>query len=716
MLITDIGCILLLLLFCIVWLWRNLGARGPLLWGSASGTLICALIGVFDYRWQAAPCGAVAALLLVLLIVRQMRGIKKKSPVPIVSGALFITMSIFAFVPLYLFPIFDLPEVWYPAESVDGLEPRPYLNKAEARTTAASMGENFGLTSFLFTHLKHVGTNSYEGAQLIANAAGLPVLFFSHGYMSFGGQNTALMEELASHGYLVFSVTHTGDSGSVVFPDGTVIPSDPGLLEAMAGADQPSEAIKKAFAGKTYAERYEGQIQNYRESLARDDRLIMSSGPVWVEDRLFVLDELAAGRVDESVAGIVAAGDFSKVGHMGMSFGGSTTGEVCQRDPRCAGGVNLDGGNYHPSQFNRDQPAPFLMFHSDWVQMFAAFDEEDPDPEYGYNDFSYERHETAGMRNDIYRLRVKESLHLGVSDMVLMARQPVRGLLFGSIDGRTMIAIMNDIVLGFFNKHLRGVENDFPDAQFAAYADDVVPHDASAVRKWWMTTGRDEAAARSEAVSGIDHVIVAVPDLEAAVADFEAQTGLRPYSGGAHPGLGTANYLLPIGHRTYLEIIGPDPTLDAPTGRGAEYISLTAPRLAGFALAESDFEAIASRARDLGVELDAPAAGSRQTPAGQLLTWQALGLPTDPFGDQMVFAIDWGNTIHPADNGPALATLESVRITTPNSEQAILILQRLFDADVFIEKGEKAATAVRLELPTGTLNYYSDRDPEFAGK
>ena len=42
----------------------------------------------------------------------------------------------------------------------------------------------------------------------------------------------------------------------------------------------------------------------------------------------------------------------------------------------------------------------------------------------------------------------------------------------------------------------------------------------------------------------IDHLVYAVPDLAAAVADIEERTGVAPVPGGAHVGRGTYNALL----------------------------------------------------------------------------------------------------------------------------------------------------------------------------
>tara|TARA_B000000557_G_scaffold90584_1_gene73258 strand:- start:1287 stop:1958 length:672 start_codon:yes stop_codon:yes gene_type:complete len=196
------------------------------------------------------------------------------------------------------------------------------------------------------------------------------------------------------------------------------------------------------------------------------------------------------------MAEIAAAGDFTRVGHTGMSFGGSTAVSVCWRDADCAAVVNLDGGNFDPQLFNRSVDKPLLMFMHDWPVMNKLIDGDQgwDYSEYGYADLSYEAHSVAGTRDDIYRLRVKDVQHLGVTDTIMAVRGPVKSVLFGGIDGPTMMAVMNDFVRGFFDKHVRGLDNNFPAAQFAEHSEDVVPHDAGRVRDWWNSLSETERA------------------------------------------------------------------------------------------------------------------------------------------------------------------------------------------------------------------------------
>jgi hypothetical protein len=52
----------------------------------------------------------------------------------------------------------------------------------------------------------------------------------------------------------------------------------------------------------------------------------------------------------------------------------------------------------------------------------------------------------------------------------------------------------------------------------------------------------------------LDHVLIAVTDLAAAVEELEDRYGLAAVAGGRHPSWGTANMIVPLGE-TYLELV-----------------------------------------------------------------------------------------------------------------------------------------------------------------
>ena len=91
---------------------------------------------------------------------------------------------------------------------------------------------------------------------MLGGDAPLPVIFFSHGLISHLAQNTALMEHLASLGYVVVSIAHTYDAAPVLFPNGDVIARP---TQAPATEAPSEEAIslyretgRNFTAGRTY--------------------------------------------------------------------------------------------------------------------------------------------------------------------------------------------------------------------------------------------------------------------------------------------------------------------------------------------------------------------------------------------------------------------------------------------------------------------------------
>src|SRR5215471_10466649 len=115
----------------------------------------------------------------------------------------------------------------------------------------------------------------------------------------------------------------------------------------------------------------------------------------------------------------------------------------------------------------------------------------------------------------------------------------------------------------------------------------------------------------------LDHLVYAVPDLDRGIDDLEAQLGVRAVAGGRHLGEGTRNALIGLGPDSYLEILGPDPSQEAPDRPlwlGLE--GLSAPRLTGWAIKASRLEEVRDRVRASGVRLGPVVAGNRKRPDG----------------------------------------------------------------------------------------------------
>jgi hypothetical protein len=198
----------------------------------------------------------------------------------------------------------------------------------------------------------------------------------------------------------------------------------------------------------------------------------------------------------------------------------------------------------------------------------------------------------------------------------------------------------------------------------------------------------------------IDHLVYAVPDLQAAVADVAERFGVRAQSGGRHIGLGTHNALLALGPQTYLEIIAPDPEQPepaAPRPFGIDCVSHG--RLARWAVACDDIDGAVAAARSQGYDPGDVVDGLRAGPTGTVLRWRMTtgGLA----GGLAPFLISWGDTEHPARSAPRGLTLEAFYAEHPDPPSLAPLLSSL-GADVEIKPAAAAALVARLSGPDGS--------------
>ena len=135
----------------------------------------------------------------------------------------------------------------------------------------------------------------------------------------------------------------------------------------------------------------------------------------------------------------------------------------------------------------------------------------------------------------------------------------------------------------------------------------------------------------------LDHVLIAVTELESAGEAFEERFGLASVEGGRHPAWGTANRIVPLGSN-YLELVGVvDKAVAAESAFGrwvAEGASATG-RPIGWAVRTDAIDEVATRL-GLGV-VD----GSRTTPSGQRLRWRSAGVEQAMAAPALPFFIQW---------------------------------------------------------------------------
>jgi predicted dienelactone hydrolase len=315
--------------------------------------------------------------------------------------------------------------VWYPAQPESGSQTQSFWPDADR--TGPPILKRYGFPSFVLNHLALVKTHSYLKAPLVDQSKAYPVLVFSHGYgQSDFSMNLTQMEELASHGYIVFSINHTYESWATVFPDGRVIPESEIAFNTLHGSSG--------------------------EMFDLDARL-----STWVADTQFVLDQLE--RINKDMSDPFAGKlDLERLGVFGMSFGGATATEICLMDSRCKAGANMDGSQFGYVDFSANHlQIPFMFFYSENSN--------------GMNDYIYE-----GVENRAYRVVVQGSSHTNYTDAPLwspfskyassLVRYPI-----GTIDQRRMTSITNAYLLAFFDRHLKNQQSTLLDETKSPYGE-----------------------------------------------------------------------------------------------------------------------------------------------------------------------------------------------------------------------------------------------------
>jgi predicted dienelactone hydrolase len=325
--------------------------------------------------------------------------------------------------------------VWYPASPGNDGKRMPYMQTDEARYLAIYWKG----AAFMLSHFNLIKTDSYFNAEPLMGS--FPVILYSPSGCIV--ENTTLFQELASHGYIVFSVCHPywnafhyDELGQVVQFD-----VDNEHYKSMWEEEGSSKVISikeditnaKDLQSKKAAQQL---LNEYMPEEVADIRL-------WAEDNSFLMDRIDYRTFDQR--GILDNIDTSKVGAIGFSKGGAATGQFCVTDNRCKAGINLSGfmfGDAAEKPFTQ----PFMIMES--VEPSCT----DCDP---ICDVFYKN-----SLNAAYMVRINDARHANFSDFSLLGGIIKLQGNIGPINGKRFLKIQNDYVLAFFNKYLKGEPSD----------------------------------------------------------------------------------------------------------------------------------------------------------------------------------------------------------------------------------------------------------------
>ena len=198
-----------------------------------------------------------------------------------------------------------------------------------------------------------------------------------------------------------------------------------------------------------------------------------------------------------------------------------------------------------------------------------------------------------------------------------------------------------------------------------------------------------DAASIGAVIRGIDHLVIACADPDAAARDLEGAIGLAATGGGSHVGRGTFNRIAWLADGSYLELIGVDDrdaALQQPVGAAAvRALDEHGGGLATYALREDDVGGAALALSALG-SFGPATHGSRATPDGETVEWWTT-FPTKPLAaDATPFLIqhphsgsEWSPAAlearaafrHPIGSPVGLARLDIASADPPSTAAAI---------------------------------------------
>jgi pimeloyl-ACP methyl ester carboxylesterase len=327
---------------------------------------------------------------------------------------------------------------WYPAAAASRT-PAPYLREgqAEARTWATLLKA----PDTTFDGLAAVVTHATLDAPPVKAPAMLPVLLFSHGYTSLTSAYTALMEDLASHGYVALGIVHPyevavatlGDGRSVTMLDeaGTL---RQGIRDVFAewGPEDATMAKVTAAAG---VEEQRTLLRGYLSKIPQTDLALRR----WVDDTTLVLNSLARPVEPSSNGAGLLAGryDLARVGAFGHSMGGVTAAQFCAEERRCRAALNLDGIPQYGTLIDKPLDRPFLMVYS--ARPGRA----------GASDAIYAR-----AASPYYRVDIRETLHLDFCDLNFWGGPMRERGAFGALAPARAAELTRLIVREFFDQTL----------------------------------------------------------------------------------------------------------------------------------------------------------------------------------------------------------------------------------------------------------------------
>lgn len=300
-------------------------------------------------------------------------------------------------------------QVWYPAESTEGLERVQWLSNGTLVPRTLLKHTLFPVPPFLLDQTAEVVSHSYTKAPLRQGAETYPVIVISHGWRGFRELHTDFAEDLASHGYIVLSIDHTYGSEAVAFEDGSVAYLEP---DALPRITKPSIFSEKA------------------------QQLAVTYG----KDVEMVLDELE--RLNEEDDTFKGQLDLDRIGLLGHSTGGAGDVFISLQDERVQALIGLDAwvNPLDLDELKEGLKMPALFLRSE---------------QWGKRESKIPLNVLVRYSKDAQIIEMEDTKHLDFPMIYMLSPFTKKVGLTGKKGGRASSIIQRELIRMFFDDRLR---------------------------------------------------------------------------------------------------------------------------------------------------------------------------------------------------------------------------------------------------------------------
>ena len=219
-------------------------------------------------------------------------------------------------------------------------------------------------------------------------------------------------------------------------------------------------------------------------------------------------------------------------------------------------------------------------------------------------------------------------------------------------------------------------------------------------------------------ISSLDHIILAVKNLQDAEKNYKNILGIEPSWRGLHKELGTANVIFNF-KNTYLELLSAEGE-----GVGADLVNESIKKngegLAGIVLNTKDISKASKKLKDLGFLVgDVLTGEGKNKDTNDIRNWKYLFLPQELTRNLFLFLIEHTKGILPQDEkfpSGSINKLDHVVINTNDADGFINIYQDIFNIrlalDRIIEHWKSRMLFFRVNKTTiEVIEKKDDKDP-----